>query len=95
MSLSKQMPKYKCHKEVWALKIKDITFDSELAKETNRETDGSAIIIPEEKGYDPFKVDSAFVKKHDPKAGGYYVVYKDGYQSWSPGKEFEDGYSKI
>jgi hypothetical protein len=26
---------------------------------------------------------------------GYFVCYKDGYQSWSPAKEFEDGYSEL
>ena len=26
---------------------------------------------------------------------GYKVVYKDGYESWSPKKAFEDGYEEI
>jgi hypothetical protein len=33
--------------------------------------------------------------KHNPQVGGYYVMYKDGYQSWSPASEFEDGYTRI
>jgi hypothetical protein len=92
---SVEMPKYKCHKEVWALKIKEIVFDNDLAKETNRETDGSATITPEEEGYTPFKVDFDYVRKHKPEVGGYYVVYKGGYKSWSPAQEFEEGYSLI
>lgn len=27
--------------------------------------------------------------------GGYYVLYADGYESWSPAKAFEDGYTRI
>ena len=27
--------------------------------------------------------------------GYYYVVYRDGYKSWSPASEFEDGYTRI
>ena len=33
--------------------------------------------------------------KHDPQAGGYYVVYADGYQSFSPAQAFEEGYTRI
>ena len=27
--------------------------------------------------------------------GGYYVLYKDGFASWSPAKAFEEGYTRI
>lgn len=95
-SCSAEMPRYKCHKEVWAQKIKEIHFDSDAAKaDDNRGTDGSAIIIPEESGYAPFRVSAAYVNKHKPQAGGYFVVYSGGYQSWSPAAEFEDGYTRI
>lgn len=90
-----EMPKYQSHKKVWALKIKGIVFDKDLADETGRETDGSATITPEENGYGPFKVDQAYVSKHNPKVGGYYVVYDDGYKSWSPAEAFEAGYTLI
>lgn len=26
---------------------------------------------------------------------GYYVLYEDGYESWSPARAFETGYTKI
>jgi len=94
-NVSVEMPKYQSHKQVWALKIKAIVFDSELAKETNRETDGSATITPEEEGYAPFKVNHEYVRKHNPQVGGYYVVYKDGYKSFSPAEAFEEGYTKL
>ena len=39
--------------------------------------------------------DHAYVSKHQPKVGGYYVVYEGGYKSWSPPDAFEGGYTKI
>lgn len=75
------------------MKIATIVIDGE--GEPNRETDGSAIITPIEEGYGPFKVDSAYMRKHKPQAGGYYVLYKDGYTSFSPADAFEDGYTRI
>jgi hypothetical protein len=95
------MPLYKCHKEVWALKIKEIRFDWEDAKEENRETDGSAIIVPDGNRFAPFKVDHQYVSKHlanlfkSTIEGGYYVVYKDGYKSFSPAAAFEEGYTLV
>ncbi len=53
------------------------------------------ILTPAEEGYAAFKVDADFVSKHRPKVGGYYVVYKDGYKSFSPADAFEDGYTKL
>ena len=95
MTAAAEMPRYKCHKEVWALKIAGIEFDHDKAKAENRETDGSATITPAEDRYAPFKVDANYVRKHKPEVGGYYVVYADGYKSFSPAKAFEDGYSAV
>lgn len=96
MNTSTEMPRYKSHKEVHALKIKDIVFDSDEARKENRETDGSAILsFKEEERYAPITVDHAYVYKHKPQAGGYYVVYEGGYKSWSPADAFEGGYTKI
>lgn len=92
---TREMPRYKCHKEVWALKIADIEFDYIKAYVENRESDGSAIITPVEDGYAPFKVNHEYVRKHNPQVGGYFVVYKDGYKSFSPGDAFESGYTLI
>jgi len=79
------MPKYKSHKTVWALKIKAVAI----------EKDGAATIVPEEAGYAPFRVGQRYVNKHAPRAGGYYVMYDDGYESWSPAEAFESGYTRI
>ncbi len=86
------MPKYRCHKDVQALKIKAIKMDGEGE---DRELDGSAIITPEDESYAPFKVSAGYMHKHDPRVGGYYVRYDDGYESFSPAKAFEEGYTRV
>lgn len=87
-----EMPRYKSHKEVWALKIAKIVIDGEGE---NRETGGSAMITPVEEICAPFRVDHDYMWKHKPEVGGYYVVYKDGYKSYSPADAFEEEYSRI
>lgn len=89
------MPRYRSHKEVWALKIASISLDRDEAEATGRETDGSATIVPSDEDYGPFKVDAVYMQKHDPKAGGYFVQYEDGYKSWSPADAFESGYARV
>ena len=88
---STQMPRYRCHKEVWALKIATVIDPTE----PGNDADGSRIICPAETGYSRFAVDAAYVRKHNPVAGGYYVVYADGYQSFSPAIAFENGYTRL
>lgn len=80
------LPEYKCHKKVWALKI----YSVELQAEGN-----ARLHFVEDPPYAPRAVSASYVIKHSPKAGGYWVMYKDGYESWSPGKEFEEGYTRV
>jgi len=89
---SAEMPRYRSHKEVWALKIARIRRDGEGE---NRETDGSALLDPEDIRYGPIHVDHDYMRKHKPHVGGYYVVYKDGYKSFSPAAAFEEGYTRL
>lgn len=88
-----EMPRYQCHKKVWALKIKQIDF--QYGEGESSSVCVGAKITPEEEGYAAFQVDGAYCRKHEPKAGGYYVVYDDGYKSYSPAEPFEDGYTAI
>lgn len=117
-----EMPRYKSHKHVWALKIKAITkanpptiaelqalLDSDEEVPVTVNPDGSlsakgsdpdeevvgAFITPEEEGYAAFPVNRKYMIKHNPQVGGYYVVYADGYKSWSPAKAFEEGYTRA
>ena len=88
-----EMPKYRCHKVVHALKIAEIERHNE--HDPNAETDGSAMLTPADTRYAPFRVDHDYMWKHKPEIGGYYVVYRDGYKSFSPAEAFEDGYTLI
>jgi len=89
--VSVELPRFRCHKEVWALKIKEVI---DLQTVGDNTTPGH-IIVPEEEGYSPFLVPLEYIAKHKPHAGGYYVVYKDGYKSFSPAEAFEEGYAAI
>ena len=77
---SSEMPRYRCHKEVHALKIMLIEGNT---------------ITPADEGYGSFQVSADYIFRHKPVIGGYYVVYADGYQSFSPAAAFEEGYSLI
>lgn len=85
----REMPRYKCHKLVWALKIKDVY----------REPHGNATVkyflVPEDPGYAPIEVSTEYISKRSVEPGGYYVVYEDGYKSYSPAKAFEEGYTRV
>lgn len=75
-----EMPKYECHKVVHALKILGISLNGELGFE-----------FP----FDSILMDREWLDKHNPEVGGYYVVYQDGYKSFSPAEAFESGYTRI
>lgn len=83
------IPRYKCHKEVQAARIKAITnnFRGIILQ--------SMTLTFEEPGAKPETVSAAWAERNDPRVGGYFVVYVDGYTSFSPGKAFEDGYTRI
>ena len=84
-----ELPRYKCYKEVWALKI------MKIERHNEGDPSGSAMITPLDGRYAPFRVEPQYVRRHNPQVGGYYVVYKDGYKSYSPADVFEDGYTLI
>jgi hypothetical protein len=113
-----ELPRYQCHKEVWALKIADIVHEKPpiFLRPTCRgcfafhsacghcercdweRTRGpvlGAYIVPAEERYGKFYVDGGFLLKHAPQPGGYYVIYKDGYKSFSPAEAFEAGYTRV
>jgi hypothetical protein len=78
------MPQYQCHKKVWALQIEAV---SERA-------DGFALFFSD-RDFQPKVVSEAWYRKHTPTAGGYFVQYQDGYESFSPKNAFEEGYTRL
>ena len=81
MSPAVQMPRYRCHKEVYALQIDRI--------------EGDILFFTEAKIYAPREVNPSIFARYRPKNGDYFVVYDDGYESISPQKAFEEGYRRI
>lgn len=80
------LPRYQCHKKVWALKIAAIEFEDH----------GDARIAPKDAKYATFEVADYRIKfKGNEKDLGYFIQYEDGYKSWSPSDVFEAGYTKI
>lgn len=77
------MPRYVCHKEVQALKIKAVILMGPNYCQLKFDNDTSLAVKME------------WFDEHVPKTGGYYVVYGDGYASYSHPKAFESGYSLI
>ena len=41
------------------------------------------------------KIKEESYNDNDEDADGYYVLYPDGYKSWSPKKTFESAYRRI
>jgi len=75
-----ELPKYRSHKIVRAAKITEIGRSRTLFF---GEIGGSEFLTDE------------WMKRFKPEVGGYYVVYEDGYTSYSPAKAFEEGYTRI
>jgi hypothetical protein len=82
-----QMPQYQSHKKVWALQIKEV-FRPSSSKEL-------VTVSFVEADYAPIQVESEVCSRYWPREGDYYLVYEDGYQSISPRKAFEEGYTKL
>jgi len=79
------LPQYRSHKIIRAAKILEVQLHG----------DRSAELVLEGTALGSITVDAAYVDKHKPQAGGYFVLYDDGYQSWSPAKAFEEGYTRT
>lgn len=89
MSNAAEMPRYRCHKTVHALKISaTIENDSGVEIHFVEKSYAPVLLIS---GHERFK----FEDKYGDQDFGYYVVYKDGYRSWSPTDAFEEGYTRL
>lgn len=79
MNAREALPQYQCHKKVHALQISYVGVATLYVHGT----------------FAPIEVGEKWISKYKPEAGGYYVLYDDGYTSFSPKEAFEDGYSLI
>lgn len=78
------LPRWQCHKIVEAFKIRRVLYLDDNVTVVLLGTNG-------EEG----DVGAEYEGKHTPVAGGYYVRYDDGYQSFSPAAAFEAGYTPL
>ena len=78
------LPRWKCHKEVLAAKIKDMGVFSTGELQLNFDDGIESVVLP-----------PGWIDRFKPQSGGYFVVYDDNYTSFSPAKAFEDGYTRI
>lgn len=95
----REMPSYRCHKVVHALKIKRVLKHASASPEvSDAQFEASPYFrgghLLFEDGFAPIPFDAAWYRKHSPHDGGYYVVYPDGYASFSPAEAFEGGYTR-
>lgn len=85
------MQSYKSHKVVEAAKI---------LSAVGNPADDMTVILHLQGEKSQLNVSAQWAFRHAPNdlatlADGYYVRYADGYESWSPAKAFEEGYTRI
>ena len=82
------LPLFQCLKKVRGGKIMSITnTDKGLIK--------LDLFVGNDQPYVVQEVTPGYMAQHRPEVGGYFVKYQSGYESYSPGKEFEEGYIKL
>ena len=93
---TKELPKYVSHKTVSAIKL-ELVIHRPNPDITGKTTAGSygGYLHPVDTSFSPIEVDAAYMTKHQPQPGGYYVKYEDGYTSYSPAAAFEAGYTAL
>lgn len=82
-----ELPRWMSMKTLQACKIDEICFGADGASSILRSTSHGV----------PFKIEvsSGYMRKHDPKIGGYYVQYGDGAPSYRSAEVFEASYTRI
>lgn len=89
--------KFKSHKIVEGAKIVAIDkFDNpDKSGTTAASSYGAVLTVMTPDGEASIKVSPEYMNRHQPYAGGYFVRYEDGYQSFSPSEAFENGYTAM
>lgn len=81
-----EMPRYVSHKKVWALEIDRVG--------QHPDPEGRHSLTFRDKGYAMIMAPAEMFSRYVPVPGDYYVVYADGYKSFSPRKAFLEGYRR-
>jgi len=86
------MPKYRSHEEVSALEIASVVTKT-----------GGWELHFNDSAFAPREVAGQWFRKHSPDlaeadgglSGGFFVIYSDGEESWSPKAAFEANHTRI
>lgn len=84
-----ELPLYQCHKRVRATKVKSFTRQPDSCGGMH----DPYIVTLELDGHPSVQVMEDQLR--GLSVGGYYIVYEDGYESFSPARAFEDGYTLV
>lgn len=79
-----EMPRYVSHKTVHALEIDYCVLVDQ----------GRRIVNFVDAGFEAINCDPEMFARYQPVRGDFYVVYADGYKSFSPRKAFLEGYTR-
>ena len=79
------IPQYQSHTLVRAFKIRRIV----------RELAGDFVISPEDPGLSPIIVSESWLRTHNVREGGYYVLHTDGMVTYMPALDFESSYTRL
>lgn len=82
LSASMEMPRYVSHKTVHALEIEEVSVGAPYRMK------------PKDSGYAEVALPAEMWSRYQPVSGDFYVVYADGYKSFSPRKAFLEGYKR-
>lgn len=98
-----RLSKYRSHKEVRAARIETVASESLSGAALSQAEPPFLVLLsdpaftgpPDDTPMVRVDVTSEWMEKHSPQVGGYFVVYEDGYTSYSPAKAFVEGYALI
>lgn len=83
--MTKELPVYRSHKTVRALEIAGFC--------EGKIGDKQRSVWFKDTSYEPAVVPIEALTRYMPVDGDFYVIYADGYQSFSPRKAFLEGYT--
>ncbi len=79
------LTKWQCHKQVWAEKIINIRYSQSDPHISWELANGEIVTVSND----------LLCRGTSTPVGGYYVLYENGYESWSPADIFEAGYVQL
>jgi hypothetical protein len=88
----REMPRYVSHKQVWALEIAEVMTPTSPAEQHEPQP---RRVTFKEPGYAAVFLPGEMFTRYVPVPGDFYVVYADGYKSFSPREAFVDGYHSL